>query len=169
MIPKDTAHLLSDEAGSRVQDRSKRCQPKAGGGGWRKEGPVPTHHVWSQPLWDTGGTSRCPTALSPTFSLAELPRLSSTPITPGTSEWSLKARLFPPTPICPTLNHPSQHPGVQEGSFRVPARCGSTIIWLNSCQCTPNSPACTKGVRAGTEPGGADNPVNDEVTGLTAT
>lgn len=166
MIPKDPppTHLLSGEARSRQSSRKAKWVPSPKQGGWRKEGPVPTHRVWSPPLWDPGGNQDVPCLSHQLCLLPELPRLRSVPVTPGTSEWSLKAHLLPPNPSCPTLHHSPLHPGAKEAPSRaVPGPLGHVALLLfdgTLFKHSPKSPAHTKGVRAGrnqegSEPGGA--------------
>lgn len=163
---KDPTYALSAEAESRQKSsrKAKWVPTETWGGGWSKDGPVPPimhpSRVVTTPVEPWGGReSRCPTTLSPTLLPARAPRLSPAPVTPGTSEWSLKAHLLPPTSNCPSIHHPgSQHPRAKEPpSWAAPGARQDAVrpgIWLNCFQHTPTSRAHSQGTGSRQEQGG---------------
>lgn len=148
----------------KAQERPNGYQPKPGeGAGVRTDLCPPIMHpsrVVTTPVEPWGGReSRCPTTLSPTLLPARAPRLSPAPVTPGTSEWSLKAHLLPPTSNCPSIHHPgSQHPRAKEPpSWAAPGARQDAVrpgIWLNCFQHTPTSRAHSQGTGSRQEQGG---------------
>lgn len=80
-----------------------------------------------------------------------LPNFASCQSSLGTLSVS-QGTFLPPTSNCPNLCNPSQNPRAMEDLSRAapgPGKMDAAVVWLNSFQHSPNSPAHDKGTRTG--------------------